>query len=144
VRHVTSDSVTIPGDTTIVVGGIKVDAKSSTVSKIPLLGDIPLIGNLFKDQSKNSSTTRLYVFITPRILRDPHFQDIRLLTQGPLAEAGLATDIPPLEPVIMDMVEPKRLGLPARRPAEPNSGAASGTPEAMAPSQLPIQEGTAN
>lgn len=143
-RHVTSEAVTIPADTTIVVGGIKVDAKSSTVSKIPILGDIPILGNLFKDQSKQNSTTRLYVFITPRILRDPHFQDMRLLTQGPLAEAGLAADIPPLEPVMMDMVEPKRLGLPTHRPAEPAPGEAGGTPAAMAPSQSPLQEGTAN
>lgn len=113
VRNVRSNSVTIPGDTTIVVGGIKVDAKSNTVVKVPLLGDFPLVGHLFRDTNKNNATTRLYVFITPRIMRDAHFADLRLLTRGPRAEAELAPDIPPLEPVMIELTDPTVAKAPA-------------------------------
>lgn len=105
-RNVNSDSVTIPGDTTIIVGGIKVDSKSNTIVKVPLLGDIPFLGYLFRDTNKTNASTRLYVFITPRILRDAHFADLRLLTRGPRGEAGVASDIPTLEPVMIEMFEP--------------------------------------
>lgn len=105
-RSVTSDSVTIPGDMTIVVGGIRVDSRSHTVLKVPLLGDIPLVGLLFRDTRRDTTDTRLYVFITPRILRDPDFRDLMLLTRGPQAEALLAEDLPELVPAMVDMVEP--------------------------------------
>jgi general secretion pathway protein D len=104
-RSVNSDSVTIPGDTTIVVGGIQVDAENNTVTMVPLLGQIPLIGHLFRDTNKAKSSTRLYVFITPRIMRDPHFRDLMLLTRGPQAEAGLKADMPPLKPIMIEMID---------------------------------------
>jgi general secretion pathway protein D len=113
VRNIRSNSVTIPGDTTIVVGGIKVDAKSSTVVKVPLLGDIPLIGHLFRDTNKSNATTRLYVFITPRIMRDVNFTDLRLLTRGPRAESELPPDVPTLEPAMIERYEPKLAKGPA-------------------------------
>jgi hypothetical protein len=40
----------------------------------------------------------LYVFLTPRILRDPGFEDLRLLTQGPQSAAKIRSDIPTLTP----------------------------------------------
>src|SRR5690606_39675166 len=42
--------VTVPDSSTVVVGGLKSSTSSKTVNKIPLLGDIPLIGELFKSQ----------------------------------------------------------------------------------------------
>ncbi len=47
-RNISSDSVTIPSDTTIVVGGIKTQDIRDTVIKVPWIGDIPLIGVLFR------------------------------------------------------------------------------------------------
>lgn len=129
VRNIRSDSVTIPSDTTIIVGGIKVDAKSSTVIKVPILGDIPVLGHLFRDTNKNNSSTRLYVFITPRIARDPTFRDLVLLTRGPQAEAGLAADLPPLEPVMIEMLDPT--------PAAPLPGAPELPPEPQPAISLP-------
>jgi general secretion pathway protein D len=118
-RNISSDSVTIPGDTTIIVGGIQVDSENRTVLKVPLLGDIPLIGHLFRDTNKGDSTTRLYVFITPKIMRDPHFRDLILLTRGPQAEAGLSVDMPMLQPVMIEMIDfSTQRGGPA---AQPNS-----------------------
>jgi type IV pilus assembly protein PilQ len=53
---------------TLVLGGIFDGSESSTVSKVPLLGDIPVFGNLFKSTTKENSKTELIIFLTPRIL----------------------------------------------------------------------------
>jgi type IV pilus assembly protein PilQ len=53
---------------TLVLGGIFDGSESSTVSKVPLLGDMPVFGNLFKTSSKDNSKTELIIFITPRII----------------------------------------------------------------------------
>lgn len=55
---------------TLVLGGIFDGDENSTVNKVPLLGDIPMLGNLFKTTSKESSKTELIIFITPRIVDD--------------------------------------------------------------------------
>jgi type II secretory pathway component GspD/PulD (secretin) len=93
-NKIDSKAVTIPTDSTIIVGGLSFTQTGNTVIKIPLLGDIPLVGNLFKDQSKSSRLSTLFVFISPRIMRDPAFGDLRLLSKGPLAESGLVADFP--------------------------------------------------
>ncbi|MFO7543405.1 MAG: type IV pilus secretin PilQ [Thiobacillus sp.] len=53
---------------TLVLGGIFDGSENSTVSKVPLLGDIPVLGNLFKSTTKENSKTELIIFLTPRIL----------------------------------------------------------------------------
>lgn len=93
-NKINSKAVTVPTDSTIIVGGLSFTQTGRTVIKVPLLGDIPLAGNLFKDQSKSNRLSTLYVFITPKIMRDPTFGDLRLLTKGPLAESGMAAEYP--------------------------------------------------
>ena len=53
---------------TLVLGGIFDGNESSTVSKVPVLGDVPVLGNLFKTTTKENSKTELIIFLTPRIL----------------------------------------------------------------------------
>jgi len=53
---------------TLVLGGIFDGDENSTVNKVPLLGDIPGLGNLFKTTTKENSKTELIIFLTPRIL----------------------------------------------------------------------------
>jgi len=53
---------------TLVLGGIFEGEESSTVSKVPLLGDLPLLGNLFKTTTKETSKIELIIFLTPRIV----------------------------------------------------------------------------
>ena len=55
---------------TLVLGGIFDGEERSSVSKVPLLGDIPGLGNLFKTTIKNNDKEELIIFITPRILDD--------------------------------------------------------------------------
>lgn len=53
---------------TLVVGGIYEEEDSNAVSKVPLLGDIPLVGNLFKSRGRSQTRRELLIFITPRIM----------------------------------------------------------------------------
>lgn len=53
---------------TIVIGGIYKESQGATTVKTPLLGDIPILGNLFKKKTKFNNRTELLVFLTPRIL----------------------------------------------------------------------------
>jgi general secretion pathway protein D len=60
--------ITIPNDVTVVIGGLIRDDKSTTVKKIPLLGDLPLIGGLFRVDGDRVQKTNLLLFITPHVL----------------------------------------------------------------------------
>ncbi|MDO9220466.1 MAG: type IV pilus secretin PilQ, partial [Thiobacillus sp.] len=53
---------------TLVLGGIFDGDENATTSKVPFLGDIPGLGNLFKTTTKSNSKTELIIFLTPRIL----------------------------------------------------------------------------
>jgi general secretion pathway protein D len=67
-----ADTVVItPDGQTVVIGGLMRNDKSSTESKIPFLGDIPLLGNLFKRKTKSDAKTELMIFLTPHIVRTP-------------------------------------------------------------------------
>ncbi|MHC4790769.1 MAG: secretin N-terminal domain-containing protein [Planctomycetota bacterium] len=56
---------------TIVLGGLRKKDVSQQTNKIPLLGDLPLIGGLFRFEGEDTATTELLVFITPRIIEKP-------------------------------------------------------------------------
>jgi type IV pilus assembly protein PilQ len=55
---------------TVVLGGILDTTKSKTANKVPWLGDIPVLGNLFKTTTNINNKTELLIFITPKILRE--------------------------------------------------------------------------
>jgi general secretion pathway protein D len=60
--------VTIRNGATVVIGGLISDQKSDVVQKVPLLGDIPLIGFLFQNTTHEDIKTNLLLFITPHVL----------------------------------------------------------------------------
>ncbi|MDX2131521.1 MAG: secretin N-terminal domain-containing protein [Planctomycetota bacterium] len=127
-----SESITVPSDSTVVVGGLVVESKTKSVAKIPLLGDIPLLGLLFQDRSTGDRKTVLYVFLTPRVLRDPTFQDLKLLTKGPRGAVNLADETPKLRPSKMEIVMP-RGGWGAVPEPAPSQPAPRGPEEPEAP-----------
>ena len=55
---------------TIVIGGLIDDHATATTSKVPFLGDVPILGNLFKNRSTDKSKQNILVFVTPYIIRD--------------------------------------------------------------------------
>jgi type IV pilus assembly protein PilQ len=63
-------SVVVPDGQTIVLGGVFENQTSEGVSKVPLLGDLPVMGALFRNKETSSDKTELLIFITPKIVRN--------------------------------------------------------------------------
>jgi type IV pilus assembly protein PilQ len=55
---------------TVVIGGIYEQEEASSTSKVPLLGDLPYLGNLFKTTTKTANRTELLVFLTPKVVTE--------------------------------------------------------------------------
>lgn len=68
-KHVQTQ-VLVENGGTVVLGGIFSQTERDDVTKVPLLGDIPVVGNLFKTRSRSSSKTELLIFITPKVITD--------------------------------------------------------------------------
>jgi len=64
----TQTKVLVSDGSTVVIGGVVVTNQNTTIAQVPLLGSVPLIGNLFKHTSISVSTQELMFFVTPRIL----------------------------------------------------------------------------
>jgi type IV pilus assembly protein PilQ len=63
-------SVLVDNGQTVVLGGVYEVNKSDSIRKVPYLGDIPILGNLFKFSDRNNTKAELLIFVTPRILND--------------------------------------------------------------------------
>jgi type IV pilus assembly protein PilQ len=68
-KHVRTE-VLVENGGTVVIGGIYEQNERNDVTKIPLLGDLPYVGFLFKNDTRSSTKTELLVFITPRIVNE--------------------------------------------------------------------------
>jgi type II secretory pathway component GspD/PulD (secretin) len=66
--------VLVHNQNTLVMGGLVKDNPQSTTTKVPVLGDIPLLGYAFHSESKSVDKDNLLVFITPTIVKDTDFQ----------------------------------------------------------------------
>ncbi|MBI4859444.1 MAG: hypothetical protein HY815_04180 [Candidatus Riflebacteria bacterium] len=64
------NEVVVKDRETLVIGGLLVESKGKQVSKIPGIGDLPIVGKLFQSRNKNSDKKDLLVFLTPHIVRD--------------------------------------------------------------------------
>jgi general secretion pathway protein D len=75
-----ADTVVVtPSDQTVVIGGLISDQTTEVDSKIPLLGDIPFAGGLFKRKIKTTAKTELIIFLTPHVIAHP--SDLAKLTE---------------------------------------------------------------
>jgi general secretion pathway protein D len=66
--------VMIPSGNTLVLGGLVQDDVRTGNTKVPILGDIPLLGGLFRSDTKSRQKSNLIIFITPTIVEDSDFQ----------------------------------------------------------------------
>jgi len=69
-KRATKTVVSVKDGQTIVISGIMGDSTEKAVYKVPLLGDIPILGWLFKSKSDTRDKTNLYVFITPHVIEN--------------------------------------------------------------------------
>lgn len=68
-------SASVRDGETFVIGGLTQENSLSSRSRIPILGDIPLLGQLFRNSRSTRARTELYIVITPRIVRHRRFED---------------------------------------------------------------------
>jgi len=107
--------LTVRDGQTVVIGGMMQDQKTSTVNKIPLLGDIPLIGKLLFSYSKTDKTkTELLIFLTPHVASEPD----ALKTMGEDEMHGLRLTPSAVEPgVFQDHMRGLRRGSASSQPS---------------------------
>ena len=65
-----STNVVVKNNQTVVIGGLIQDRETDNITKVPLLGDLPILGWLFKYRTKQKQKTNILVFITPHIVED--------------------------------------------------------------------------
>jgi type IV pilus assembly protein PilQ len=68
-KQITTE-VLVSNGGTVVIGGIYTQEERSTTNKIPVLGDLPFVGFLFKQNQKQDDRTELLIFITPKVIKD--------------------------------------------------------------------------
>ncbi len=67
-REITT-GVLVDNGQTVVIGGVYEFSNREDLSKVPFLGDLPGLGNLFRNRASTASKAELLVFVTPRILQ---------------------------------------------------------------------------
>lgn len=68
-KHIKTE-VLVENGGTVVIGGIYAETTKEDETRVPLLGDLPVVGNLFKSKVRSSSKQELLVFITPKLISD--------------------------------------------------------------------------
>lgn len=100
----TADTTVILNDTdTVVIGGIIGQDSTNNVWGVPLLSDIPILGRLFKTESKTSNKTNMFIFITPHIIRNP--ADLSNMTLK--KEVDVGREVPQLHSKGQKVVNPR-------------------------------------
>jgi general secretion pathway protein D len=70
-KRTVDTTVIVQDQQTVVIGGLIDDSTTKSENKVPVLGDVPLLGWLFKKRGDETIKTNLYVFLTPRVIQNP-------------------------------------------------------------------------
>lgn len=89
-------SVSVRDGETFVIGGLTQENVLTSKSKVPLLGDIPLVGSAFRVEKTTRAKTELYIVITPRIVRHRQLEGAR--DTGPVPPIDAAPGPMPIQP----------------------------------------------
>ena len=68
-RREINTAVLVDDGQTVVIGGVYEFSDRNSISKVPFLGDIPFLGNLFKKRGRSKSKAELLIFVTPKVMR---------------------------------------------------------------------------
>lgn len=91
--------VTIPDGYTVIVGGLNRTANSWTFTSMPGIDRIPLLRYLGGNEARDRSSSAMFIFLKPIILRDDKHKDLRFLSERDIKCAGVCPDFPTSEPV---------------------------------------------
>jgi general secretion pathway protein D len=110
-QRIVETTVIVDDGTIIVLGGLIEDRLTESDQKVPVLGSIPIVGNLFRTRGTNKVKTNLLIFIRPQILRDAdrawavtnekynYIRDIQLRREGQSVPLMPGEERPVLEPL---------------------------------------------
>ncbi|MDH3826482.1 MAG: hypothetical protein OET21_03650 [Desulfobacterales bacterium] len=70
-KRTVDTTVIVKDSQTVVIGGLIDDSSTRNDTKVPVLGDIPVLGWLFRKRTETSEKTNLYIFLTPRVIKSP-------------------------------------------------------------------------
>lgn len=87
-KRSTKTSVVVGDRQTVIIGGLMQERDEENITKMPVLGDIPVLGWLFKNRSIQKTKTNLLVFLTPHIVKEP--ERLAQITKEKQREFGLA------------------------------------------------------
>jgi len=119
-------SVLVEDGGIVVLGGLLQDTYSGNVDKVPLLGDVPYVGSLFKNETRTRKKTNLMVFLRPVVLRDALATDALTMDRYDLMR-GVQQDAQPVDRSLM----------PNQAPALPATRAGTGAAPVAAPTSAP-------
>lgn len=102
-RQVTSvkSLATIPDGYTVVVGGLEAFSEGHNAEQVPLISQVPLIGELFKNQVNSKTKTKFYVFIHASVMRDASLESLRYASDVDAGSASLPTSWPKSAPQVV-------------------------------------------
>jgi general secretion pathway protein D len=121
-------SILVDDGAIVVLGGLLQDEYSGNQEKVPVLGDVPVFGNLFRSETRSRRKTNLMVFLRPVVIRDATDSDALSLDRYDLMRGKQESAQPPssiVVPVNNGPVLP-----PARRPEQPAAAPATAAPVA--------------
>ncbi len=95
-RRAASTTVSINDGRTAAIGGLISDQLTDVRSQVPILGDIPIVGELFKSSRKETEKVNLIAFLTPHVIRDA--EDLRRVTQHRKEEHERSLEDPDYDP----------------------------------------------
>lgn len=118
-RKVTS-RVTVQSGQTVALGGLIQDTESRGRDRIPVLGEIPVIGNLFGTTSRTNARTELIIFLTPRVIRNAQdAQDVSEELRSRLKSLSPSRAVSPMMPNVVPVPSQQVPPQPAPPPAVP-------------------------
>ncbi len=125
-----SSTVNVTSGQPVVLGGLIQDSTLQSSEKVPVLGDIPVLGNLFRSQSDQSVRTELIVFITPRVIRNAEdardiSEELRSRMRAAQSAAATRTIPPPAPPLQPAPAAPPPPPAAAPRSLTPSSAEAA-------------------
>jgi general secretion pathway protein D len=93
-KRTVDTTVIVKDNQTVVIGGLIDDSSTRNDTKVPALGDIPVLGWLFRKRTETSQKTNLYIFLTPRVIKSPAeaqeiFKDKTTGQPGVVKEGGI-------------------------------------------------------
>ncbi|HUW81391.1 MAG TPA: secretin N-terminal domain-containing protein [Phycisphaerae bacterium] len=118
-----STTITVRDGESAVIGGLMTTSEDRAVNKVPILGDIPILGNLFRATTNQKSKTELLIVLTPRVVRTA--EDLRALSvqerdKGHMPDTVLTSPLmEELRVTPQEEVSPPPEAEPAEQPQEP-------------------------